>query len=142
MSALELPQILELYIKTLPITFIHFILKLKSSNSRMKNMHKISTYQLFTITFIFQLGTTVIFGFGAEAGRDAWIGQLVSLGLGLFVILLYITLMRLNPGLTLVQWFPAQFGRWIGIPIAFLKCYFLEKGSIDEIWGKVPSSIT
>jgi spore germination protein KB len=89
-------------------------------------MHKISTYQLFTITFIFQLGTTVIFGFGAEAGRDAWIGQLVSLGLGLLVILLYITLQHLNSGLTLVQWFPAQFGRWIGTPIAFLyPCLFL-----------------
>jgi spore germination protein KB len=83
-------------------------------------MQKISSYQLFVITFVYQLGTTVIFGFGGQAGRDAWIGQLVSLGLGLFVILLYAALARMNPGLSLVQWFPAQFGRWIGIPIAFL----------------------
>jgi len=83
-------------------------------------MNKISIYQFFTITFIFQLGTTVIFGFGSSAGRDAWIGQLGSLLLGILVILLYTTLMRLNPGLTLVEWFPAQFGRWIGIPISFL----------------------
>ncbi|MED4227091.1 endospore germination permease [Neobacillus cucumis] len=83
-------------------------------------MSKISSYQLFVITFIFQLGTTVIFGFGGSAGRDAWISQLVSLCLGILVILVYTTLMRMNPGLTLVQWFPAQFGRWIGVPIAFL----------------------
>lgn len=83
-------------------------------------MNKISIYQFFTITFIFQLGTTVIFGFGGSAGRDAWIGQLGSLCLGIFVILLYSTLMRMNPGLTLVEWFPAQFGRWIGIPLSFL----------------------
>ncbi|KHD84751.1 endospore germination permease [Bacillus ginsengihumi] len=83
-------------------------------------MYKISSYQLFVITFIYQLGTTVIFGFGGAAGRDAWIGQLVSMGLGILVLLLYTILMRMNPGLTLVQWFPAQFGRWIGIPIAFL----------------------
>ena len=82
-------------------------------------MSKISSYQLFVITFIFQLGTTVIFGFGGSAGRDAWISQLVSLCLGILVILVYTTLMRMNPGLTLVQWFPAQFGRWIGVPIAF-----------------------
>jgi spore germination protein KB len=83
-------------------------------------MYKISSYQLFAMIFIFQLGTNIIFGFGAAAGRDAWISQLVSAFLGIFVILLYTSLMRMNPGLTLVQWFPAQFGRWIGIPIAFL----------------------
>ncbi|MBO0958444.1 endospore germination permease [Neobacillus sp. MM2021_6] len=83
-------------------------------------MNKISIYQLFTITFIFQLGTTVIFGFGGSAERDAWIGQLGSLCLGILVVLIYTTLMRMNPGLTLVEWFPAQFGRWIGIPLSFL----------------------
>ncbi|MFB6468976.1 endospore germination permease [Cytobacillus sp. Hz8] len=83
-------------------------------------MQKISSYQLFVITFIFQLGTTVIFGFGGSAGKDAWIGQLVSMCLGLIVILLYTTLMKMNPGKTLVEWFPAQFGRFIGIPISFL----------------------
>ncbi|CAM3258336.1 endospore germination permease [Paenibacillus lupini] len=83
-------------------------------------MSKITVYQLFTITFIFQLGTTIIFGFGGHAGKDAWIGELISCFLGVFLILIYIALMRMNPGLTLVQWFPAQFGRWIGTPIAFL----------------------
>ncbi|RIX51045.1 spore gernimation protein [Paenibacillus nanensis] len=83
-------------------------------------MNKISVYQLFAITFIFQLGTTVIFGFGGTAGRDAWISQLVSCAIGVLVVLIYLSLMKLNPGLTLVEWFPAQFGRWIGTPIAFL----------------------
>lgn len=83
-------------------------------------MYKISSYQLFAITFIFQLGTNIIFGFGSAAGRDAWISQLVSSFLGIFVILVYTSLMHMNSGLTLVQWFPAQFGRWIGIPIAIL----------------------
>lgn len=87
---------------------------------------KISIFQLFAITFTFQLGTTIIFGFGGSAGRDAWIGELISLCLGIFVILLYTTLMRMNPGLSFVQWFPVQFGRWVGIPIAFLyPCLFI-----------------
>jgi spore germination protein KB len=81
---------------------------------------KISGYQLFAMTFIFQLGTTIIFGFGGEAGRDAWIGGLASLVLGLCVVLVFTTLRRMNPGLTLVEWFPAQLGRWVGTPIAFL----------------------
>lgn len=83
-------------------------------------MNKITSYQLFTITFIFQLGTTIIFGFGGTAGRDAWIGELISSALGVVIILVYTTLMGMNPGLSLVQWFPAQFGRWIGTPIAFV----------------------
>ncbi|MFD1953033.1 endospore germination permease [Paenibacillus thailandensis] len=82
-------------------------------------MNKMTNFQLFSITFIYQLGTTIIFGFGGQAGRDAWIGQLLSICLGLLVILMNIALMRMNPGLTLVQWFPAQLGRWIGTPIAF-----------------------
>ncbi len=44
-------------------------------------MQKISAYQLFTITFIFQLGTTIIFGFGGTAGREAWIAELISCSL-------------------------------------------------------------
>ncbi|NIK68225.1 MULTISPECIES: endospore germination permease [unclassified Paenibacillus] len=83
-------------------------------------MSKITVYQLFAITFIFQIGTTIIFGFGAQAGKDAWIGELISCFFGLVVVLIFLALMRMNPGLTLVQWFPAQFGRWIGTPIAFL----------------------
>ncbi|MEF2968688.1 endospore germination permease [Paenibacillus sp. M1] len=83
-------------------------------------MTKISNYQLFVVTFIFQLGTTIIFGFGGLAGRDAWLGALSSCCLGVIVILIYTALSRMNPGLTLVQWFPAQFGRWIGTPLAFI----------------------
>lgn len=81
---------------------------------------KISAYQLFSITFVFQLGTTIIFGFGSAAGRDAWIGDLIALGLGLGVVGVYTALRHLNPELTLVEWFPAQLGRWLGTPIAFL----------------------
>lgn len=84
------------------------------------NTHKMTGYQLFATTFIFQLGTTIIFGFGGSAGRDAWIGQLVSCLLGVIITLIYIALMKMNPGLTLVEWFPAQLGRWIGTPLAFL----------------------
>ncbi|WP_178022254.1 endospore germination permease [uncultured Paenibacillus sp.] len=81
---------------------------------------KISGYQLFALTFIFQLGTTIIYGFGGVAGHDAWIGSLAALLFGLCMISVFTALRRMNPGLTLVEWFPAQLGRWIGTPIAFL----------------------
>lgn len=83
-------------------------------------MQRISQYQLFVLTVFFQIGTNIIFGFGATAGRDSWIVTLVSLLLGLLVIGVYLTLAHYNRGLTLVEWFPAQLGKWIGTPIAWL----------------------
>ncbi len=83
-------------------------------------MERLSRSQLFVLTVFFQIGTTIIFGFGGAAGKDAWIVTIVSVILGLVAISMYLTLMSLNPGLTLVEWFPAQFGKWIGTPIAWL----------------------
>lgn len=83
-------------------------------------MERISNYQLFAITMLFQTGTTIIFGFSSAAGRDAWIAALLSALLGTMAIVLYLALMRMHPGLTLVEWYPRQFGRWIGTPIAWM----------------------
>lgn len=88
------------------------------------HMERISNYQLFTITVFFQIGTTVMFGFAAGAGRDAWLAVLISALLGTLVILIYLLLMRLQPGLTIIEWYPAQLGRWLGGFIAWL--YVLE----------------
>lgn len=83
-------------------------------------MERISNYQLFAMTVLFQLGTTIIFGFASTSGRDAWIAALVSGIFGVVEVILFTTLMRLQPGLTLVEWFPAQLGRWLGTPIAWM----------------------
>lgn len=69
---------------------------------------------------LFQLGTTIIFGFAASSGRDAWIAQLISIACGVLEVLMFSAITRLQPGLTLVEWFPAQFGRWLGVPIAWM----------------------
>jgi spore germination protein KB len=83
-------------------------------------MVRVSGYQLFATTVLFQLGTTVIFGFASPAGRDAWIAMLISAFIGMFMILGYTALMNMMPNLSLVEWFPKQFGPWLGIPIAWL----------------------
>lgn len=80
---------------------------------------RISLTQLFALTVFFQIGTTIIFGFGASAGKDAWIVTIMSTALGLAAIGVYLLLMYLNPGLTLVEWFPAQFGKWMGTVLAW-----------------------
>lgn len=82
-------------------------------------MERLSLNQLFALTVFFQIGTTIIFGFGAIAGKDAWIATILSFIIGSFAIGIYLILMYLNPGLTLVEWFPAQLGKWLGTPIAW-----------------------
>ncbi|WP_040203517.1 GerAB/ArcD/ProY family transporter [Neobacillus jeddahensis] len=83
-------------------------------------MERISLYQLFALTFFFQIGTTIILGFGASAGKDAWIVNILSVLLGLTAIGIFLLLKSFHEGLTLVEWFPAGFGKWLGTPIAWL----------------------
>jgi len=81
-------------------------------------MGRISSYQLFILTLLFQIGTTIIFGFASDAGRDAWISVIISSAVGTMFVIMYTLIARLNPGLTLVEWFPAQLGKWLGTPLA------------------------
>lgn len=83
-------------------------------------MIQISKYQLFAMLVVFQLGSTIIFGFAASAGRDAWITTIISTILGALIVLLYMLIYKLSGGLTLVEWFPALLGKWVGIPLAWL----------------------
>lgn len=83
-------------------------------------MERISNYQLFVLTALFQTGTTIIFGFSSSAGRDAWFAALLSTVLGSMAIFLYLALMKMHPGLTLVEWYPHTFGCWLGTPLAWL----------------------
>lgn len=83
-------------------------------------MERISNRQLFVTTVLFQIGTTIIFGFASAAGRDAWLAVLISTAIGVLINLLYTLLSRMNPGLTLVEWYPIQFGKWLGVPIAWM----------------------
>lgn len=107
-------------------------------------MERISNYQLFGLMFLFQLGTTIIFGFGSGAGRDAWVVILFSSLLGTCVTIMYVVLMKMNPGLTLVQWFPKQFGRWLGTPISWLYplIFLFDAGRIaGDLKELIPSTL-
>lgn len=83
-------------------------------------MQRISNYQLFTLMMLFQIGTTIIFGFGSGAGRDAWISVLLSAAVGIVITGVYAILLIMHPGLTLVEWFPKQFGKWPGSFLGWL----------------------
>lgn len=107
-------------------------------------MERISVYQLFVLTSLFQIGTTIIFGFSSAAGRDAWLAAGISTLLGVMTIGLYLALMKLHPGLTLVEWYPRQFGRWLGTPIAWmyplLLIYDAGRG-LGDVRDLIPTTI-
>jgi spore germination protein KB len=107
-------------------------------------MERISNIQLFMLTLLFQIGSSVIFGFAAAAGSDAWLSTLICTGLGTCLIMMYLVLMWLQPGLTLDEWFPAQFGRWLGTPIAwFYMLHFLYNSgrTLGDIKDLIPTTI-
>lgn len=105
-------------------------------------MERISTHQLLTLTILYQIGTTTIFGFASDAGRAAWISVLISTVIGVIMNLTYLKLMELNPGLTLVQWFPKQFGKWLGTPIAWmyiLQLLYVSGRNIGDLRSLIPN---
>ncbi|CAM3206497.1 endospore germination permease [Paenibacillus taichungensis] len=107
-------------------------------------MSRLSGYQLFCITLLFQLGTTVIFGSGSSTGRDGWIVTILSAIIGIMLIRMYISIMNLNPGLSLVEWYPRQFGKWIGVPIAWLYplMFLFDAGRIiGDLRDLIPTTI-
>lgn len=87
-------------------------------------MEEISSKQLFSMLLLFEIGSTIIFGFSTHAGRAAWASVLLSTLIGILINIVYYTLMKLNSGLTLIEWYPAQLGFFIGTPIAWI--YALE----------------
>lgn len=107
-------------------------------------MERISITQLFMLTLLFQIGSSGIFGFASAAGKDAWLSVLLSTALGTCLIAMFLILMRLHPGLTLVEWFPAQFGQWLGTPIAwFYMLMFLYNSSrtLGDVKDLIPTTI-
>lgn len=81
---------------------------------------KIGSVQLFYIMMAFEVGSTVIFGLGAEAKQDAWLVILVSMFCGLVLMWVYTKLFEYYPGDTLTQMIPKIVSKFIGYPLAVI----------------------
>ena len=83
-------------------------------------MIKISKHQLFTLLFIFEIGSTTLFALGIDAKQDAWIVILVALLIGLVFIWIYTELQNAFPGKNYVEIIISILGKKIGTPLALL----------------------
>ncbi|WP_299094808.1 GerAB/ArcD/ProY family transporter [uncultured Metabacillus sp.] len=60
---------------------------------------KISVIQLFSIMFIFDMGTALVISYGIGAQKDAWLAILLGMCGGVVLFFIYYTLLRQYPNL-------------------------------------------
>ncbi|OIK17219.1 spore gernimation protein KB [Bacillus sp. MUM 116] len=87
---------------------------------------KISAAQLFVLVFLFEMGSSILFGLGANAKQDAWIAILLGLAGGLIVFFVHYRLFLFYPELVLTSYIQKIAGKWPGKILAlFYITYFI-----------------
>lgn len=83
-------------------------------------MTRLSRHQLFTLMFIFEVGSTTLFALGIQAKQDAWIVILLALLIGLIFIWVYTELQNAFPDKNYVEIITSILGNKLGIPFVLL----------------------
>lgn len=83
-------------------------------------MVHISKHQLFTLMFIFEIGSTTLFALGIEAKQDAWIAILIALFIGLGFVWIYTQLQKSFPNKDFIDIITSILGKTLGLPLVFL----------------------
>jgi spore germination protein KB len=83
-------------------------------------MIKLSKNQMFSLMFIFEVGSTTLFALGIDAKQDAWIVILVALLIGIVFIWIYTELQSAFPDKNFAEIIISILGEKIGIPLAML----------------------
>lgn len=92
----------------------------------------ISPFQLFTLIYLFELGTAVVVGVGITAKQDAWWVILLSTGLGTILYFMYTAIFRGNNNIPLTLYIPQILGPYIGYPLSILYIlFFIDIASRD-----------
>lgn len=83
-------------------------------------MIHLSKNQLFSLMFIFEVGSTSLFALGIDAKQDAWMVILVALFIGLIFIWIYTELQKEFPDKNYAEIIISILGNKLGIPLALL----------------------
>jgi spore germination protein KB len=91
---------------------------------------KISSFQLFALIYLFEVGSAILVGIGSSAKQDAWIVILLGLISGLLMFLIYHRLFLYYPNLLLTSYVQIIAGKFIGRFISFIYIiYFIYDAS-------------
>ncbi|QAA31377.1 GerAB/ArcD/ProY family transporter [Clostridium manihotivorum] len=88
-------------------------------------MNKLSNHQLFTLMFIFEIGSTTIFALGIGAKQDAWIVILLALVIGLIFMWIYTELQKSFPDKNYIGIAKLILGNKIGTIVVFMYMFNL-----------------
>lgn len=91
---------------------------------------KISAIQLFTLMFLFELGSALVVALGISAKKDAWLSILLGMLGGIVLFFIYYFLIRQYPALPLTGFTRKIFGKYVGWVVGLLYVvFFLYAGS-------------
>jgi spore germination protein KB len=80
---------------------------------------KISAFQLFSLAFLFEMGSAILVGLAGQARQDAWISILLGMVGGLFLFQIYYRLFCYYPDLLFTSYVQKIIGKWAGLVIGF-----------------------
>lgn len=86
---------------------------------------KVSVIQLFSMMFIFELGSAVVVSFGIGAKKDAWFAILLGVCGGIALFFIYYPVFRHYPDLPLTGYAREIFGKYFGWGIGVLYIVYL-----------------
>lgn len=91
---------------------------------------RISSYQLFVLIILFELGSALLLPLGVDARQDAWLAILLGMVGGSFIFLLHSQLFHYYPDMLPTTYMQKIIGKFFGRIIAFLYIvYFLYLAS-------------
>ncbi|WP_078410123.1 GerAB/ArcD/ProY family transporter [Priestia abyssalis] len=94
---------------------------------------RISPGQLFALMMLFDIGTALVVSLGIMAEKDAWLAILLGGAFGLLLFIVYASLFRLYPELSLTGYMRAILGKWIGWPLGLLYILFFLYGAARDV---------
>jgi spore germination protein KB len=84
------------------------------------NKVKINAFQLFSLVFLFEMGSAILVGLGASAKQDAWLSILMGMAGGLLIFLIYHRLYSYYPDMPFTSYVQKIIGKKLGWMVGFL----------------------
>lgn len=87
---------------------------------------KIKASQMFVLIVLFEMGSAILFGIGAQAKQDAWISVIMGLAGGMLLFWVYYRLYQFYPDLPFTGYVQKITGKWMGRVLGiFYVIYFI-----------------
>lgn len=105
-------------------------------------MKVLSTWQFFSLIFLFQLGTNVLFGFAGGARQDAWIAVGIGTAIGSSLIWMFTKIYEWYPEENWISLLVIIFGRYIGNILAMIYnlAFIYEAARVLRDYGELMST--